>query len=123
MEPDDRGKTRVVDRSTRDTCEQKPDLSEDGQRHGARYKSYEVDGEWFAVFGDKLWSFVGRTANARTLATVDGVAWNGALLTVHTDGGLIQLQHPIGGVEETFVGSDWLDESVPMYEEVTPVDW
>lgn len=85
-----------------------------------RFPAVEIAGDIYLFHPGRelIYRYKGRTINPRVIALHDAVAYDDALLTAHTDGGLIELQHYMAGVEEMLVASELLDEPVGYFEEV-----
>lgn len=64
-----------------------------------RCNAYRIDGDIHVVYDGRLWRRTGQTRNPRVIAGADAVGWEGELLTVHTDGAIILLQHKHAGIE------------------------
>lgn len=62
-------------------------------------RGYWIDDKLYVVYRNRLWKRTGQTYNPRVVALADAVGWNGELLTVHTEGPRILLQHHVAGIE------------------------
>lgn len=84
--------------------------------------AYKLDGTIHVVYDDRLWRRTGQTHNPREIALSDGVAWEGHILTVHIDDGLIQLQHRHAGIQHELVPHERTRWCYVTFEEVSTLD-
>lgn len=83
------------------------------------YNNYIIDGTLYLVARGKLWRRTGQTQNPRVIAQADAVgSGDGWLLTVHTDGPVIELQHHVAGIVDRLVACEWTDWCYVTFEEV-----
>lgn len=82
------------------------------------HRGYILDGELYLVYGGRLWRRTGQTHNPRVMALADRVGWEGDLLSVHTDGPIVQLQHRHAGIEHRIYAGDRTKYSFVTFEEV-----
>lgn len=83
------------------------------------FPTYIIDGTLYIVARDRLWRRTGQTHNPRVIALADAVgSGDGALLTVHTDGATVLLQHHIAGIEERLYAGERTDWCYVTFEEV-----
>lgn len=88
-----------------------------------RMNFYIIDGALYVVFRDRLWRRTGQTYNPRVIAQVDAVGWEGELLTVHSDGKTIDLQHHMAGIELTLDAAERTRYCFVTFEEVDSIGW
>jgi hypothetical protein len=83
------------------------------------YRSYIIDGDLYMVARGKLWKRTGQTHNPRAIALADAAgSGDGELLTVHTDGPVVLLQHHIAGIEERLYATERTDWCYVTFEEM-----
>lgn len=82
---------------------------------------YTIGDQEFVVYRDRLWRRIGSTRNPRRIASADAVTWEGCLLTVHAGGRIVELQHPVAGVELRLLASRRTAVAFELFEEV-PTD-
>jgi len=86
------------------------------------YRSYILDDHLYMVARGKLWRRTGQTHNPRTIALADAVGGgDGELLTVHTEGPTVLLQHHIAGIEQRLYATERTDWCYVTFEEVESV--
>ncbi len=81
-------------------------------------RSYVLEGEIHLIYDGRLWRRTGQTQNPRVIALNDAVGWHGDLLTVHTEGAMILLQHKHAGIQHRIYAGDRTRWSFVTFEEV-----
>lgn len=110
--------------SNRESNSAKDDSGTPHAHGGLKTGTYILNDEVYVVYRNCLWRRTGQTRNPRVIAQADAVASDGELLTVHTDGALVELQHHIAGIEERLVASELIEPpSYATFEEVDSVDF
>lgn len=85
---------------------------------------YEIDGDTYVVYRDRLYRKTGETTNPRTLHLADRVrgldcheAYEDQLLSANVVEGLIYVSHHRAGTLNIYSPSNWTDMTYEMYEE------